>query len=1232
MQVSEDLFGTVADLLGLLRALPDACSEHDVFTDAFMRPADPVRYREILSGIGECTARIRESGCSQDEIGALVNRALDAGDPGDILVDRTFLVSLAGVSFSGIQQGIVDDAARIFAEAAGPEDPGDLRTLLVHAVRPATLADLLSAEVTGMERFTLITLLQGMRAGPGDLHVPGTSGDLAVIATEDPGGFAGAVFAGLFGLLAEKRIIPGPVFSGMFRVALGDIGRCQYSDGTGIPGDPIAADLVSEGAALARDGPPDDVRPIFGKVLLVAGRHGADTGISPEQAASMAGHVLSGYLMAGFSGDDRGEESPVGTAIRLHAQLASGSRAGAIPTPAKNAALGALVREVEGIVRVVTGDYSWRGIPLPDGSLPDNPFVLDGNHRLIRYAPLDLLHLSPESVKALAMEALYEHTLGPRPGYPAGDGPGAGYQRLFRAVSVPVAAVRGVRAHPGVSRWFDRLREEEYGPVNMLIRGAGAPGTPPDTRFIEAALAEARTGRPFGTPGNPRVSVALERTREARMEILREDIADEARIRLVTDRVWPEYAKLVRREDPGGERPAGTLAAPGRRSGPALEPGDGIPRKGTAVPGPFQPAEGTNVVPMTGPGESAGDGDACAAPGGRMPGGAGSLPGSPDDDGARSLPGSPGTGIRDEDRAALADAVAGLVRACQESREIISSARNGEGAGPGGVGPGGSVSGPGGLQDAVSRISDLSREIGRNARMLGEIIGKSPQHDGAGSRTEAPGTSSGIGRGKGENWEDLLRVSREISRLAGRLEEDLGSRKPGTGGPGSPSSISRRLGLAESILRQIIESGTEFRCILCPDEVPERGPRCRIPVPEDDSATDRAGGRNRTGRLEPSFAPPAEVKMQEMWEGLSYFDASYGDDTEGEASGGGSGRSPRESADRRYEQGLQALSREAERYLGAVKQRSRTEWETLDEQAEQIRQLAILEANAIRQEDFLLYQRFYQPVAGLVGVARKNIQQVLQRDRLTREMTELVTGAEIDEENLAAVRTTMRIFKESGKQPDRTRWCLSLLIDASSSMHDETVAKKLEATIRTAILFGEALNRVPGIRFEITAFADTEYIPLKRYQDGWNLRQGCYLIRQVIQCSGGTNDVGAIISAIDRMHRSRPGSGENGLIFVVSDGQSGVGGREQMRSVQVQNRDIRIFGWGIGPDMEKIEETYRPNGIWVGDIRDLPGSVGDVLRRELSRRPAIYDSDVPGTGDSTGEGMKGESAEGPCTN
>ena len=360
----------------------------------------------------------------------------------------------------------------------------------------------------------------------------------------------------------------------------------------------------------------------------------------------------------------------------------------------------------------------------------------------------------------------------------------------------------------------------------------------------------------------------------------------------------------------------------------------------------------------------------------------------------------------------------------------------------------------------------------------------------------------------------------------------------------------------------------------------------------------------RIGHLDPAFVADT-VYTPDVWENFSYFDATFDESPAQEPDGPSTGRSPRaETAERKFDQAGQALSRDAEQYLSTLKQRTRSDWETMDERAERIRKIALFESHAVGRDDYSDYQRFYQPVAGLIMVTRKNIQQALQKSRAKRDLNELTSGEDIDEENLAAVRTTMRIFRDRGREPDKTRWALSLLIDASSSMHDETVAKKLQVALQVAILFGEAVNHIQGIRFEIAAFSDTEYIPLKRYQDEWNVHQGCYLIREVVRATGGTNDVGAVSSALDRMNRLTGGAGANRMIFVITDGQSGVGGRDQMRAILKTNKDTRIFGWGIGPDMEKVEETYLPYGTWIPDIAELPRSLGEVLRRELGR-PAM---------------------------
>jgi uncharacterized protein YukE len=558
-----------------------------------------------------------------------------------------------------------------------------------------------------------------------------------------------------------------------------------------------------------------------------------------------------------------------------------------------------------------------------------------------------------------------------------------------------------------------------------------------------------------------------------------------------------------------------------------------------------------------------------------------------------------------------------MADACTDSEDLLQDLKSGIDRNSRQDQPAGPAADP---RELLSALKERAGEISELARSLDKQVSDLSKASGPGTGQTIPGEEQVRTPGPGEEWDRLHTTANQVSQAVREYQDMVSELDRQMERPGAdPDACQYRLGMTRDALMKLQKAGTEFQRLAAAAPPVRPGEETlKVPVPDAPDDADPGGTPEggRRGRLEPAFIPDS-VQNAALWDSFSYFDASFGEDTGEETVVSPGGQHARDMADRRYEQGEQALTREAEQYLGMLRQRSRSDWETIDEKAERIRHIALLESHAIGQDDYAMYMRFFQPVAGIIGVARKNIRQALQKNRPARDLTELITGDDIDEENLAAVRTTMRIFKDTGREPDRTGWCLSLLIDASSSMHDETVARKLEATIQAAILFGESVNRIAEIRFEIAAFADTEYIPLKRYQDDWNVHQGCFLIRQVISSSGGTNDVGAVSSALDRMNRLRTGAGTNRMIFVLSDGQSGVGGREQMRVILAMNKETRIFGWGIGPDMEKIEETYRPYGTWVPDIADLPGSLGEVLRRELGR-PAMAgwqdERHKPGTG------------------
>src|SRR5690606_9132787 len=214
--------------------------------------------------------------------------------------------------------------------------------------------------------------------------------------------------------------------------------------------------------------------------------------------------------------------------------------------------------------------------------------------------------------------------------------------------------------------------------------------------------------------------------------------------------------------------------------------------------------------------------------------------------------------------------------------------------------------------------------------------------------------------------------------------------------------------------RELQEAEVEFqrRCAASASVYEDGGLQIRLSEEAGDPGT-RPPTTSRGRLTTPSVPDPS--CYPDVWDCFAYSAATYDHGSRSEPEGpSGTGKSPIEQ--KPYDPGEQALTREAEQYLSTLKQRTKSDWETIEEKAERIRRIALFESHAVGEDDYTTYQRFYQPVAGLIGVARKNIQQALQKSRGSRDLNELMTGDDIDEENLAAVRTTMRIFRDRERE------------------------------------------------------------------------------------------------------------------------------------------------------------------------------------------------------------------------
>ncbi|NTV00986.1 MAG: hypothetical protein HGA55_07695, partial [Methanoregulaceae archaeon] len=182
---------TICQLFSSLRQLIDSCADYEVMMDTLVTPADPQAYHAAWERISGCISRIFESGMTRDQIVELVLLP-SCGRELSWFLDPLDLVPLMGAGFGSEEKEIVREACRDWAAVIEPADPDELAAYLIASVRQANLADLLSPEITRMQRFQTIVLLQGWeneisRLSPGAL----ASAGIIVPPSDDPARFCG---------------------------------------------------------------------------------------------------------------------------------------------------------------------------------------------------------------------------------------------------------------------------------------------------------------------------------------------------------------------------------------------------------------------------------------------------------------------------------------------------------------------------------------------------------------------------------------------------------------------------------------------------------------------------------------------------------------------------------------------------------------------------------------------------------------------------------------------------------------------------------------------------------------------------------------------------------------------------------------------------------------------------------------------------------------------------------
>ena len=167
-----------------------------------------------------------------------------------------------------------------------------------------------------------------------------------------------------------------------------------------------------------------------------------------------------------------------------------------------------------------------------------------------------------------------------------------------------------------------------------------------------------------------------------------------------------------------------------------------------------------------------------------------------------------------------------------------------------------------------------------------------------------------------EELDGLLKVSEKVRKVASEYKESVGelARQIRAGGSGHDTT-GQLTGITRKVLEDLQEAGAEFQRLSADSSLfqeDENRPAIRVPDADNEPASGMS--IHRMGHLDPAFVPDTTY-TPDVWENFSYFDATFDESPAQEPEGSSTGRSPRaETGERRFDQGEQALTREAEQY------------------------------------------------------------------------------------------------------------------------------------------------------------------------------------------------------------------------------------------------------------------------------------------------------------------------------
>jgi hypothetical protein len=245
----------------------------------------------------------------------------------------------------------------------------------------------------------------------------------------------------------------------------------------------------------------------------------------------------------------------------------------------------------------------------------------------------------------------------------------------------------------------------------------------------------------------------------------------------------------------------------------------------------------------------------------------------------------------------------------------------------------------------------------------------------------------------------------------------------------------------------------------------------------------------------------------------------------------------------------------------------------------------------VDSQDEAKYKDYFSEVRHLIPVMKAQFQQVLRR-KIRRRFVHDRKSGDLDEEALNQIPGGKTDVFEESMIANKSLYRVSLLIDVSGSMSGE----KKDHSIRAAVMMMEALDKLPGVSYEIVAFDDNPKV-LKSYNERSTQAMKVAVVKGLLHNGGSTQSDKAVREAIQRI---RMGRGDK-LMMMMNDGDPDNNfDREAYRKMILAAKDVEIHGIGLGPEAQLVVDLFpKGRGWWLNDVAECARRIREILKKKF---------------------------------